>query len=112
MTQHDIVMDLNKLAFRLDSRSTRLFKDAIDIDQSFYPERLGHLFLINAPWIFKPVWAIISHWIDPVTREKFHILGSDYQSTLKEFIPEDQIPVEHGGTAQVEIPQLMEISKT
>jgi hypothetical protein len=31
-----------------NNAATQLFKDTIYIDQTFYPERLGKLFLINA----------------------------------------------------------------
>lgn len=106
VTQHTVIMDLNKLSFRMDSRATKLFKDTIDIDQSYYPERLGLLFLINAPWIFKPLWSLISRWIDPHTCEKFHVLGADYAPTLKQFIDEDQIPIEYGGTAEYVVPNV------
>jgi hypothetical protein len=27
--------------------------------------------------IFKPLWAMIRPWLDPTTREKFHVLGSN-----------------------------------
>ncbi len=53
-----------------------ILKACLAIDQQFYPERLGELssvlfmfnvtgmlFFINAPWIFKPVWAIIKPWL-------------------------------------------------
>ena len=43
-------------------------------------------------------WSIVSAWIDPVTRAKFIILGSDYQEKLLELIDADQLPVEYGGT--------------
>lgn len=33
--------------------------------------------------IFKPIWAMLRPWLDPVTRTKFHVLGSDYQAALK-----------------------------
>lgn len=43
--------------------------------QAFFPETLGHCFLINAPWIFHPLWAIVKPWLDSHTRSKFHVLG-------------------------------------
>lgn len=43
-------------------------------------------------------WSIVSAWIDPVTRAKFIILGSDYQEKLLELIDADQLPAEYGGT--------------
>lgn len=34
-----------------------------------FPERLEHVFLVDAPFIFRAFWAIIQHFIDPVTKE-------------------------------------------
>ena len=47
---------------------------------------------------FTAIWAIVRPWIDPVTREKFQILGSDYIDTLHKYIDDSQIPVELGGS--------------
>lgn len=40
---------------------------------------------------------MIKPWIDPVTVEKFQILGSDYLPKLREHIDNDFIPSEYGG---------------
>lgn len=66
--------------------------------QAYYPETLGEMFIINAPWVFTPLWAMIRPWLDPVTRAKFHVLGSRYSSDLLEVIAPDQLPLEYGGT--------------
>ena len=65
-----------------------LFRDAINIDQNVYPEHLGNLFLINAPFLFRGLWSAIKGWIDPKTASKFVVLGSDYLPTLLEAAPE------------------------
>jgi hypothetical protein len=47
---------------------------------------------------FTATWSMIKNWIDPVTADKIKILGSNFLETLREHIPEDQIPPEFGGT--------------
>jgi hypothetical protein len=106
VTQQTIIMDMKGLSLRPDSRSTKIFRDTVDIDQNYYPERLCNLFIINAPWVFKGIWHVLKPWIDPTTREKFHIYGTDYRDALLEFIDSDQIPVEFGGTSTIELPQV------
>lgn len=93
-----IVMDMKNVAMSLDFMALRVFKRTVVIDEACYPERLETLFMINAPFTFSVLWAMIKPWIDPVTVAKFKILGSNYQSELKAHIAEDQIPVEYGGT--------------
>merc|ERR1711988_1367001 len=77
------------------------FRETVRIDQTYYPETLAHLFLINCPWTFRGTWKIIKPWIDPKTREKFHALGKKFQKKLLEYIPAEELPVEYGGTNSV-----------
>ncbi len=46
------------------------------------------------------MWAMIKPWLDPVTKDKFHVLGSNYQSTLLEYIDADMLPRLLGGTCE------------
>eukprot|EP00956_Cyclotella_meneghiniana_P005694 scaffold7328_cov114-Cyclotella_meneghiniana.AAC.1 len=34
-----------------------------------FPERLEHVFVVDAPFIFRAFWAIVQHFIDPITKE-------------------------------------------
>jgi hypothetical protein len=92
------IMNLKDLSYSLDTRALATFHKTLAIDQVYYPERLQYLFMINAPWFFTATWSMIKNWIDPVTADKIKILGSNFLETLKEHIPEDQIPPEFGGT--------------
>ncbi len=51
-------------------------KQVSAMSQNYYPERLGRLYLINAPWGFSGVWNVVKGWLDPVTVQKIHVLGS------------------------------------
>lgn len=59
------------------------------------------MIMINAPWYFSAIWALVSFCVDPVTAEKITIVGSDYADTLRELIDEDNIPSDMGGKAEV-----------
>lgn len=73
-----------------------------EVTQNYYPERLGHTYIINAPWGFGAAWNVIKAWLDPVTREKIHILGSGYQQELGAQIPAENLPKRYGGTCGCE----------
>ena len=62
--------------------------------------KIGKFYLINAPWGFSTVWAFIKPWLDPVTVAKIAILGSNYQSSLLEQIPAENLPSQFGGTCR------------
>ena len=66
-------------------------------DEAFYPERLQFFVMINAPWFFTGIWALIKPFLHAVTAKKFIIVGSDYLPTLRKHIDDSQIPVELGG---------------
>ncbi|KAJ5155394.1 Sec14 cytosolic factor [Penicillium capsulatum] len=77
-------------------------RQATDISQNYYPERLGKLYLINAPWGFSSVFSVVKGFLDPVTVNKIHVLGSGYKSELLAQVPAENLPVEFGGTCQCE----------
>lgn len=77
-------------------------KQASALSQNYYPERLGHLYLINTPWGFSTVWSVVKGWLDPVTVKKIHVLGSNYQKELLAQVPAENLPKEFGGTCECE----------
>jgi hypothetical protein len=77
-------------------------RQASEISQNYYPERLGKLYLINAPWGFSSVFSVVKGFLDPVTVNKIHVLGSGYRSELLAQVPAENLPVEFGGSCQCE----------
>jgi hypothetical protein len=57
-------------------------RQASEILQNYYPEPLGKLYLINAPWGFSSVFSVVKSFLDPVTVNKIYILGFNYQQEL------------------------------
>lgn len=72
------------------------------ISQNYYPERLGKMYVINAPWGFSGVFSVVKKFLDPVTSAKIHVLGSGYQKELLAQVPAENLPKEFGGTCQCE----------
>jgi hypothetical protein len=48
----------------------RGYLGALTILQDYYPERLGKLFIVHAPYMFMKVWKIIYPFIDDNTKYK------------------------------------------
>lgn len=38
--------------------------------QTNYPERLGRMWMINAPWLFSGLWRVIKKMLDKKTTDK------------------------------------------
>jgi hypothetical protein len=68
------------------------------ISQNYYPERLGKMYVINAPWGFSGVFSVVKKFLDPVTSAKIHVLGSGYKSELLAQVPAENLPKVFGGS--------------
>ena len=96
------IMDLKGVGISKVSSVYGYVKKASAVSQNYYPERLGRLYLINAPWGFSSVFSIIKGFLDPVTVQKIHVLGSGYQSELLGQVPKENLPKQFGGTCACE----------
>jgi hypothetical protein len=68
-----------------------------NISQNYYPERLGKMYIINAPWGFSTVFGVVKRFLDPVTVNKIHVLGSGYEKELLAQVPAENLPKQFGG---------------
>lgn len=92
------IMDLKGVGLSKASSVYGYVGKASTISQNYYPERLGKLYVINAPWGFSGVFSVVKRFLDPVTVSKIHILGSGYQKELLGQVPAENLPKEFGGT--------------
>ena len=67
------VLSLGTLMRRNDVRN--LTTKVLEVGQKYYPEGMWKIFVVNAPWIFRSVYALFTPFIHPVTRDKIKILG-------------------------------------
>ena len=65
--------------------------------QDNYPERMGKMFVINAPALFAGVWLVVKNFVDVRTRSKVDILGSKYTAKLLEVVDRSVLPTIFGG---------------
>lgn len=96
------ILDLKGVGLSKISSVYGYVKQTSAISQDYYPERLGKMYLINAPWGFSSVFSIIKGFLDPVTVGKIHVLGTGYQSELLAQVPKENLPKLFGGTCNCE----------
>lgn len=96
------IMDLKGVGITNVPSVYGYLRQASAISQNYYPERLGKLYLINAPWGFSSVFGVVKSFLDPVTVEKIHVLGTNYRKELLDQVPAENLPVEFGGTCDCE----------
>jgi hypothetical protein len=96
------ILDLKGISLSTASQVYSYVRDASYVGQNYYPERMGKFYMLNAPFGFATVFAMIKRFLDPVTVEKIHILGSRYQEELLAQIPKENLPVRFGGISESE----------
>ena len=75
-----------------------LVKVAAGIGSDYYPEIMGNMFVVNAPYLFSGVWAMVKGFLDERTRNKIQIIGGGFEKTLLQYIDSNQLPSFLGGT--------------
>lgn len=94
------IMDLKGVGISKASSVYGYIQQASAISQNYYPERMGKLYIVNAPWGFSTVFSFVKRFLDPVTVAKIHVLGSGYEKELAAQVPRENLPKILGGTCQ------------
>jgi hypothetical protein len=101
--QTTTIIDLKKLSTKLlNKKAYALLKAVAQTSQNYYPESLGHLFIINTGLLFKAGWAVCKGFLDEKTRSKIIPLGKDYQKKLFDHVAPENVPKILGGTCLCE----------
>ena len=100
-----VVMDVKGAGLsHLSGDVLTYLKGAGDINNAHYPLTLKRAFLVNSPFWLAGAWKSVKG----ILPDSVHvdILSShQYPTALKEFIDEDQIPSEYGGTSRLPLGQ-------
>ena len=94
------ILDLGGVSLSNFYRVKDYVMQASSIGQDRYPECMGKFYIVNAPWAFSAVWAIIKPWLDEVTVAKIDILRATYKDTLLKQIDEENLPSIFGGKCE------------
>lgn len=94
------IMDMKGVGISSAPSVYGYLKSASAISQNYYPERLGRLYIINAPWGFSSIFGVVKGFLDPVTVAKIHVLGAGYQKDLLAQVPKENLPKAFGGACE------------
>eukprot|EP00293_Proteomonas_sulcata_P008270 CAMPEP_0184307202 /NCGR_PEP_ID=MMETSP1049-20130417/16014_1 /TAXON_ID=77928 /ORGANISM="Proteomonas sulcata, Strain CCMP704" /LENGTH=265 /DNA_ID=CAMNT_0026619645 /DNA_START=3 /DNA_END=800 /DNA_ORIENTATION=+ len=100
--KHSLVIDMTGVSLNLARQKKRdLLKRIFDVGTHYYPETMWKIYLVNSPFLFRGIWAIVKPWLHPITVAKVNVLGS-YKSSMdhmmKDGITPDQLPDWIGGS--------------
>jgi len=94
------LVDTSTYGFKnMDSAGTKMSFDLLHILNNYYPERLGALFVVDAPWIFSVFYNMVSPFLNSHTVEKIFFLSGKDKEKLQQHINADQLEIEYYGKA-------------
>jgi len=76
------IIDVSGLSFSV-VRYLNYFKPFAHVVNTYYPDLVEAIFVVNAPLAFVEIWHLASTLLCSSTRRKVQILGSDFNSELR-----------------------------
>ncbi|XP_047968767.1 phosphatidylinositol transfer protein 3-like isoform X2 [Salvia hispanica] len=96
--QEKFVVIVDMKGYGYANNDARAFTAGLSILQDYYPERLGKMFFVHVPSVFKAAWKIISPFVDKNTKNKIAFLESKkMKAVMGQDIDESQLPELYGG---------------
>lgn len=89
--------DCNLGSMIFDNKLQKFQQICTEVGQNHYPEILGQMWIINAPFIFSGIFAVAKHFLSAKTLDKIKILGSNYQDELVTELGAENLPEYMGG---------------
>lgn len=87
----------------LQKRFINVVRDIFAVDQSYYPEVLHRLFVINCPALVHTAYSLVKGALDENTRKKLVFCSkAESLAVLRRVIDDDKIPQELGGGCRCE----------
>ncbi|GAB5368107.1 hypothetical protein AAMO2058_001289700 [Amorphochlora amoebiformis] len=101
MYKHVVVLDLAGFGMKhMAGDIVKMLRKLMQLDSLLYPESMRRLYIVNAPWIFKTAWGLVSGLLHPVTAQRIKIYGGSSRDNLEkmsELIDPSEIPTFLGG---------------
>lgn len=94
-----VIFDMDGVSSKMLWRpGLQMYLHLVKLLEDNYPEMLKQMFVVNAPRIFPILYKICRPMVSEETRHKIHVLGTNFSSTLLQYIEADQLPAYLGGT--------------
>lgn len=87
----------------------KMARDLIGVLSDHFPERLGALYIVRAPWLFRSFYAIVKPLLSAATAAKVKMLSS--VSDLQEFFDAENLETEFGGSDEYDYEHPKEVAR-
>ena len=98
-----MIMDLKGISMTnlFSTKLKNFLKYLAKFSQDYYPEMLGKMFIVNAPFAIKVIWNMVKPWLDKKTSEKIEIHNNVPLKRLAEYLDVDKLPTFMGGKSTI-----------
>ena len=87
------ILDLQGATISSLNRGYQLTASVNQIVQKHFPDAMGKMYIINAPWIFYQIWNVAKKLLlEERVVNKIEVLGADYYGELLKVIDAENIP--------------------
>lgn len=92
------VLDVKGVGLRhLTGDVKRMLTRVMSVDQDNFPEMMGHTCIINAPSVFKAIWAFVRPMLDARTQAKVEVCPAKFAPALLRWVAPENLPEYLGG---------------
>lgn len=96
--QSVLIIDLDGMPLMQIYSMMGFIQKVLAVDNDYYPECMGKIFVVNAGFLFSGIWCIIKPLLPVETATKVSIMGSKFQKELLELVDEENLPSFLGGS--------------
>lgn len=86
----------------MNSQVRGLLQQAAKLTGDNYPENMGNMYVVNAPFVFSACWSVVKGFLDERTTQKIKIIGGSFQKPLLEMVDAANLPKFLGGECTCE----------
>lgn len=104
-----LIIDMKHWRTGLMSRAALAFaEELMALDTELFSQRVGVVYIINAPYLFSACWAVLSPFMSKRTLDKMQLFSSEsaWRPVLLKAIDKSELPVEYGGVNPVPLRDL------
>jgi len=69
----------------------------LSLAQNTFRSRCARAYIINAGWLLRNAWYVLSACLDATSRDKVQFLGNDYKEHLATLIEKEHLEARFGG---------------
>jgi len=75
----------------------------VKVCQDYYPETLGNVYILNPPFIFYALFALVKPFLGESTKEKIQLIrGKDCDKLCRDLIEPEHLPEQLGGKLKID----------